>query len=122
MFAVRTIILVLILIHRKNMTHKSLTSSWDREKFLKFLVTRHDISDRVARNYLSRCIRLEAVLNIDLVNETSSVEAYLNLVEKIASYAENHFHTASEVIVFNGTLRLAAKKFALFVTRFKIKH
>jgi hypothetical protein len=103
------------------MAHKSVASSWDREKFLKFLVTRHDISDRVARNYLSRCRRLEAVLNIDLVNETSSVEAYLNLVEKIASYAENHFHTSSEVTVFNGTLRLAAKKFALFAHGSKVK-
>lgn len=103
------------------MTQKSVASSWDRKKFLNFLVTRHNISDRVARNYISRCRRLESILNIDLVSATSSAEAYINLVEKIASYAENHFHTASEVMIFNGTLRLAAKKFALFIHGSKVK-
>ena len=103
------------------MANKRVASSWDGENFLKFLVIRHNISGRVARNYLSRCRRLETVLNIDLVNETSSTEAYLNHVEKIASYAENYFETASEVMIFTGTLRLAAKKFALFAHGSKVK-
>lgn len=103
------------------MTYRSASQSWDGDKFLKFLITKHNISDRVARNYLSRCRRLEATLNIDLVSETSSTDAYINLAEKIASYAENYYATAAEVMVCTGTLRLAAKKFAMFAHGSKVK-
>ncbi|MBU3579765.1 hypothetical protein ICN17_07065 [Polynucleobacter sp. 73C-SIWE] len=103
------------------MAHKDVAISWNGEKFFKFLVGRQNISDRVARNYLSRCRRIEAILDIDLVWETRSIDAYLELVEKIADYAEKHFKTPAEVMIFGGTLRLAIKKFALYAHGNKVR-
>ena len=103
------------------MAHKGVATSWDGEKFFKFLVGRHQISDRVARDYLSRCKRIEAILDIDLIRETRSTESYLVLIEKIASYAEKHFNTPSEVMIFTGTQRLAVKKFAMYAHGSKVK-
>jgi len=103
------------------MAHKKPLSTWDAENFYKFLVIKQNISQRVARDYISRCRRIEAILGIDLVRETSSTQAYLELIEKLACYAEMHCKTSAEVVIFGGMLRLAAKKFALYSHGNKVK-
>lgn len=103
------------------MAHSRDAATWDGEKFFKYLVTRQNISDRVARNYISRCRRIEAILDVDLVQETVSTDSYLRLIEGISRYAEKHFNTPSEIMVFSGTLRLAIKKFAMFAHGSKVR-
>lgn len=104
------------------MAHKDhALATWDSDEFYKFLVIKQNISKRVAGNYISRCRRIEMLFDVDLARLTKSPEAYLNLVEKIAVYGEQHYQTRGEVMIFTGTLRLALKKFALFFHGSKVK-
>ena len=87
---------------------------WDQDKFYKFLISRKQISHRVAKNYISRCKRIENLFGVNLLNETSSIEGYVNLCEKILRYSEKNCKTTKEVSTLSGNLRMSARAFALY--------
>lgn len=84
---------------------------WDAEKFKTYL-EESGLSKKSANDCISRCRRVEKILNINLVNETSSESSYISLMKKIRIYAENVADNVEKRYAITGTLRNSVRHFA----------
>ena len=85
---------------------------WNREEFLVFLIQKKKLSNRVAKNYVSRCNRVERELHVDLIDSTKSEKNYVELMQSILVYASKNVETVVAEYAMAGTLRLAVRCFA----------
>jgi hypothetical protein len=72
------------------------------------------LSKRVAGDYISRCKRVEAFLNLDLAKETKSAQRFRSLMLGIQEYSNRVFIDRSRAYSLCGDLRRAVRVFALF--------
>jgi hypothetical protein len=88
---------------------------WDRLDFFNFLVKNSKLSDRVAKDYVSRCIHIEKILSIDLINETKNESKSLSVMLNIRKFAEQlNPKNKAKVNSYTANLRVALRKFILF--------
>jgi hypothetical protein len=88
--------------------------SWDKQEFLQYLILDCGLSNRSAGNYVSRCCRVERILNIDLIEYTNNSKKYLELLKKINTYVYEISKIPRQRYALGATMRLAVKKFAEF--------
>lgn len=86
-------------------------TTWDRKKFSEFLVKKKGCSTAVRSNYISRCLRVERVLKIDLQDAIKTVDEYLVLNSKLCKYAEKNSEDVKSSRILIRTLRAAVKSF-----------
>ncbi len=96
-------------------------TTWDKEKFSEFLITKRGLSPIVASNYVSRCLRVERVLKLDLQEMTENIDGYITLNAKLWQYAKKSSTTSDGVKALTATLRAAVKSFVEFRWRSKFK-
>lgn len=99
-----------------------MTSEINKLKFTEFLIKRKHLSERVAKNYVSRCCRLERELSINLERETENLESYQKLLIKIATYVDKFATSTANGYSMGGTFRAAVKKYAEFNVGLKSKN
>ena len=61
---------------------------WNRLDFFNYLIKNVNLSDRVAKDYVSRCIRIEKILSIDLPTETKNESKSINVMLNIRKFAK----------------------------------
>ncbi|MFM5233210.1 hypothetical protein ACEUBF_06870 [Aeromonas caviae] len=86
---------------------------WDKEEFVMWLELQ-GLSRRVARDYMSRCLRVESFTNESLCIMTSSSNDFLQLMELIHDYAVTQSDNYKSIKSLKGSLRLAVRKFSIF--------
>lgn len=89
-------------------------TTWDRKKFSAFLVNKKGCSTVVGSNYISRCLRVERALKIDLLDAAKTVDEYLVLNSNLCKYAEKNSRDIKSSRVLIRTLRAAVKSFIEF--------
>jgi len=89
-------------------------TTWDRKKFSAFLVNKKGCSTVVGSNYISRCLRVEGALKIDLLDAAKTVDEYLVLNSNLCKYAEKNSRDIKSSRVLIRTLRAAVKSFIEF--------
>jgi hypothetical protein len=98
-------------------------SSFDKERnnFELYLLETFDYSKKAAKDCASRCKRIESNLSIDLSKAVSNTEEFENLSNEIQLYAVSISKGKESAYSITGTLRSAAKKYALYLYPEKAK-
>lgn len=96
------------------MTNRSHTPDWDQKDFVDWLKTQ-GLSSRAASDYASRCKRVERIFQISLNKELINVDKFTSLMVDIQKYAKETANTRNAAYNISGTLRLAVRKFALYL-------
>lgn len=86
-------------------------TSWDKNEFSDFLVKEKGCSSVVGSNYVSRCLRVERVLKVDLQNATKTIDGYIALNSKLCRYAKKNTEDFRSAQILVLTLRSAIKSF-----------
>lgn len=87
-------------------------ASWDESDFKVWLGS-NGISARVARDFNSRCLRVERALGLSLAVETESEEKFRNLMVEIQRYSQQIAASKDAAYVLTGSLRAAVRKLAI---------
>lgn len=86
----------------------------NKEQFFQYLTVEKELTNRVASNYISRCLRVERELNVCLVDSTKTVDNFVRLMERIYSYAQQRNISPESRYSLAGTLRSSVRRFAEF--------
>jgi len=92
---------------------KKINTSWSAEKFHDHLLNK-GLSFKVCNDHLSRCRRIERVLNVNLIVETSSEVKFHSLILKLHNYASKGYKKKININSLVSTLMVSARKFSLF--------
>ena len=82
--------------------------------FKAWLTSEKGYSPRAKSDCLARCRRIERELDINLSDFFQSAESFSLLMSNIKEYAKNVSESPSSQYALTGTLRNAARKYALF--------
>ena len=82
--------------------------------FKAWLTSKKGYSSRAKSDCLARCRRIERELDIDLSDFFQSAESFSLLMANIKQYAKDVSENSSSQYTLTGTLRNAARKYALF--------
>jgi hypothetical protein len=88
----------------------------NRKEFEAWLTEQMSYSRVSAKDCCSRCKRIEKVLGIDLEFAVSSAREYEKLSDAINQYSIEISKTKESAYTLSGTLRRAAKCFAMYKT------
>ena len=86
----------------------------NREQFVLWLINHEKLLSVVAKDYASRCARIEKNIVSDLDFMLSKESNFVNLSKLINQYSLNQSTTKTSAYSLNGTLRSAAKKYGVF--------
>lgn len=86
---------------------------WDKKEFRTWLKD-NSFNSKLSTDIISRCIRIERNLNIDLIKETSTIDSFSNLLYQISKYSESLFTEKTKVNNLRGVLYNAVKVFARY--------
>ena len=92
---------------------KKVNTSWSPEKFHNHLRNK-GLSFHVCKDHLSRCRRIERVLSVSLIEETSSEVKFHSLILKLHNYASKEYKKKININSMVSTLMVSARKFSLF--------
>lgn len=87
----------------------------DRRDFESYLINTFDFSKKAAKDCASRCKRIEIHVSKNLSTSVSSIDSYENLLIQIQHYAVSVYAEKKKAYALAGTLRGAAKKYALYL-------
>lgn len=98
-------------------------SSFDKERknFELYLSEHFNYSIKTAKDCASRCKRIENNLSTDLSKAVSNIEEFESLLNEIQLYAVSISKSRRPAYSITGTLRAAAKKYALYLYPDKAK-
>jgi hypothetical protein len=80
-----------------------------KENFLLFLLTKKKLTNKFARDVVSRCNRISRELNLDLAEMTKNQEIYQSLTDKIWAYAVKNYTKKEQIYAIGATWRSACK-------------
>ena len=86
----------------------------NREEFVLWLINHEKLLSVVAKDYASRCARIERHIASDLDFMLSKESNFVNLSKLINQYSLNQSTSITSAYSLNGTLRSAAKKYGIF--------
>ena len=86
----------------------------NREAFVLWLINNEKLLTAVAKDYASRCRRIEKHIASDLDFMLSKESNFVNLSKLINQYSLNQSATKTSAYSLNATLRSAAKKYGVF--------
>lgn len=84
----------------------------DTDKFLLWLAKKKGFGEKAAKDVVSRCNRIERILNLSLDDEVNSSKGLGDLLERIKSQAPDNIREGSEKRFVIPQLRRAAKLYA----------
>jgi len=92
-----------------------MNKNWDKKLFRDWLLSQSGTENRkVSTDTISRCIRVEKIFNINLIENTKNLESYNKLVVKISEYAHANTNSPSARYATKGCMTLAVKKFTKY--------
>lgn len=94
---------------KKNTTYK-----YDRVAFQNWLIINCDYSKKVAKDYASRCSRIENHITPNIYDAVSSGNKFDQLLIDIQKYAALNADNKQAAYSLTGCLRAAVKKYALY--------
>jgi hypothetical protein len=87
----------------------------ERDDFEFYLLDTCNYSKKVAIDCLSRCRRIETHITNDLSESVSSEQEFNNLIIQIQQYSSSKCEQKKSEYTLAGSLRAAAKKYALYL-------
>lgn len=86
----------------------------DKVLFERWLVSQKGYSIKAAKDYYSRCKRIEKEIAHDLYVSVSTAEKFEKLIDDIQSFSISNSSNKNSAYTLAATLKSAARKFALF--------
>jgi hypothetical protein len=87
----------------------------ERNDFECYLIDTYGYSKKVAKDCMSRCKRIETHISSDLSKSVSNVKEFENLIIQIQQYSSSICDQKESAYSLTGSLRAAAKKYALYL-------
>ena len=94
-------------------THRSHFEK-DVEKFREWLQTSAGLTSKSTSDCVSRCRRVEKELRIDLKNDVSNLNRFMELIKRIKEFTESQSDSYRSKYAFAATLKAACRKYACF--------
>ena len=101
-----------------------MTTRYEKNKrnFESWLISTHNYSKKVAKDHVSRCKRIEKNITSDLSKSVFDENNFVILMKAIQEYSVSSTSTKESAYTLSGTLRAAAKKYALYLYPEKAKN
>jgi hypothetical protein len=90
-------------------------ATWNKKDFQDFLTDKQKLSPIVARNHADRCLRVERVLNVDLVKCTKDAKSFNDISIKLHQHFIKYNPDKRKVYFLNGTHMSAVRKLGTFI-------
>ena len=101
-----------------------MTTRFEKNKsnFESYLISTYNYSKKVAKDYVSRCKRIEQYITSDLSKSVCEEKSFVILLNDIQAYSVLSTSTKESAYTLSGSLRAAAKKYALYLCPEKAKN
>lgn len=97
------------------MNKKLIETTWDKKSFAEFLVKKKHISEKVASNHVSRCMRIEKLLGLNLSKAVKDKASFTKLMLMVLDLSRQLYDSPTSQYAFAGTHRSAIRYFAEFL-------
>ncbi len=97
------------------MSKKLTENTWDKKSFVEFLVKKKRISEKVASNHVSRCVRIEKLLDLNLAKAVKDKASFTKLMLMVLELSRQLYDSPTSQYAFAGTHRSAVRYFAEFL-------
>jgi len=92
-----------------------MNKSWSRAEFVDYLIMEKKLSNKVAADIASRCVRVEKIFELDLKKATKNEKKLKSLHLNISEFGTRTAGTRVKAYSLVGNLRLAVNYFSEFM-------